>query len=222
MTHRLDLNQAKSVSPLTAAKNGQATEPTHNPAPGLDLEAMEQLPYAMGMMAPGGRALFVNDAIVRMLGYPDAQSLLNTPMGEVIAQPQAFLRLIELMETHGVARGYEIELIRYNGKSIWMVVTVHEVVTVNGLAWQIALIDITDRILAERADAESRDRYQTVFEQSPSALWQIDFSALQGWFDGLRAAGIKDLRDHLERHPEDAEQACSLVSFGAIRIRFIF
>jgi PAS domain S-box-containing protein len=49
----------------------------------------------------------------------------------------------------------------------------------------------------------SEQRYRDLFQQSPVALLEFDFSRVPGWFAELRTAGVKDLREHFDRQPAD-------------------
>lgn len=55
------------------------------------------------------------------------------------------------------------------------------------------------------------DRYRRVFESAPIALFEEDFSAVWGWIDRQRAAGVADIRQHLESSPEAIREAVSLI-----------
>ncbi len=54
-------------------------------------------------------------------------------------------------------------------------------------------------------------RYRSLFENSPVALWEEDFSALKARFDRLRQAGVTDFRAHWEAHPEEVSELAGLV-----------
>jgi signal transduction histidine kinase/integral membrane sensor domain MASE1 len=61
--------------------------------------------------------------------------------------------------------------------------------------------DVTERVEAERAVQESESRYHNLFESAPVAIWEEDLTAVEEWFDSLRAAGVSDLAAHLAAHP---------------------
>lgn len=190
-----------------AAVRGVNRRSTH----GISTVVMDQVPYPMVEMSTEGHVRFVNHALVDLLGYPDARTLITAPLFDVVAHPEEISALRSAIERDGAVGGLEIELIRFSGKSIWVVAAAHEVDGSDGSSWQATLVDITTRRRAEQAATDNERRYRAIFEQSPVGLWEEDFSALHGWFEGLRAAGVEDLRDHLARHPEDTKRALSLV-----------
>jgi signal transduction histidine kinase len=70
----------------------------------------------------------------------------------------------------------------------------------------IYLRDITQRkILEGKLDIE-RNRYRTLFEDVPVAIWEIDYSETKRAIDKLRAKGIVDLREYLLVHQEEFEK----------------
>jgi PAS domain S-box-containing protein len=58
---------------------------------------------------------------------------------------------------------------------------------------------------------QSERRYRSLFENSPVALWEEDFSDVKRHIDGLRADGVRDFRDWFHEHPEDVAHCLRLV-----------
>ncbi|SFO62348.1 diguanylate cyclase [Variovorax sp. PDC80] len=66
----------------------------------------------------------------------------------------------------------------------------------------VALDDVTERVAAQRRQAESERYARSLFDHSPVSLWVEDFSAVRGLLDNLRARGITDFATFLKVHPE--------------------
>ena len=60
---------------------------------------------------------------------------------------------------------------------------------------------------AQRRLKEQEVRYRSLFEWSPVALREEDFTAVDVWLDRLRADGITDLRSYMEDHESDVIRA---------------
>ena len=53
---------------------------------------------------------------------------------------------------------------------------------------------------------EAGDHFEKLFAYAPISLWEEDFSGIRKFFDGLQAAGITDLENYLNTHPEEIDQ----------------
>jgi signal transduction histidine kinase/CheY-like chemotaxis protein len=87
------------------------------------------------------------------------------------------------------------------------------------------LMDMTERVAreatlrqkieesrrAEEALRGSEARFRNLFEHSPDCLWEEDFSAFKTRMDELRASGVKDIRAHLQSHPEEVRSCLQLI-----------
>ena len=63
--------------------------------------------------------------------------------------------------------------------------------------------DITAQIKAEEALFDSEKRFRVLFENSPIALWEEDYSKVKLAFDELKKSGVTDLREYLNKNPEE-------------------
>ncbi len=63
----------------------------------------------------------------------------------------------------------------------------------------------------QRTLEESEQRYRSLFADSPTPLWEEDFSAVKDYLDQLQAQGIEDFAAYFAEHPGSAQQAVGLV-----------
>jgi len=57
----------------------------------------------------------------------------------------------------------------------------------------------------------NEERYRNLFENSPIAMWEEDFSGLKKELDGLLTDGVTNFRKYINEHPEFLGQAVKLV-----------
>lgn len=67
---------------------------------------------------------------------------------------------------------------------------------------------LQEQIAIEATLRKSETRYRTLFEESPIALWEEDFSGAKQRIDQLKMEGVTNFRAHFQAHPEDLE-ACA-------------
>ncbi len=90
------------------------------------------------------------------------------------------------------------------------------------------LRDISKNKQAEEALRASERRFRDLFEDSPTSLWEQDFSAVKQRLETLRKQGITDFQQYFTLHPEAVVECAALVKvldvnkatmhlYGAIR-----
>ncbi|MBI3244793.1 MAG: PAS domain S-box protein [Chloroflexi bacterium] len=77
------------------------------------------------------------------------------------------------------------------------------------IAGQIAFTIARKR--AEETLRNHEERYRGLFEDSPVALWEEDFSAVNQYLDVFRAQSGVDLKAYLSEHPAEVAQAMSCI-----------
>lgn len=74
-----------------------------------------------------------------------------------------------------------------------------------------ASLEVTEQLETWAAQQASEERYRRLFEESPISLWEEEYAGVKARLDGLRAAGVDDLRAYLLEHPEEMEACMAAV-----------
>ena len=77
-------------------------------------------------------------------------------------------------------------------------------------AHQMVLREITARVNREKELQKSRERYRSLFENSPIVLWELDLSAVMKEVETI-AEEATDLSAYFEKHPDEYERVLQLV-----------
>lgn len=92
----------------------------------------ERVPVGLYRSTLDGQLLEVNEALVRLLGYPGREKLLATPAAALYANPEDRARWQALMHREGVLADFEVQLRRYDGSAVWVRETARTVYDVEG------------------------------------------------------------------------------------------
>jgi len=70
--------------------------------------------------------------------------------------------------------------------------------------------DVSERKRTEEALRHSEERYHSLFEDSPTAMWEEDHSAVKAHLEELIASGVTDVAGYLLTHPLEYERCVVL------------
>ncbi|MCU0497443.1 MAG: GAF domain-containing protein [Anaerolineae bacterium] len=89
----------------------------------------------------------------------------------------------------------------------WVEVNIYP--TQNGIA--VYFRDVDERKQVELRLSQSEQRYRSLFETAPIALWEEDFSAVYQALQALKQQGITDFRQYFHDHPDFVRQIVTQV-----------
>ena len=166
---------------------------------------------------PTGGFRSVNPAFARIFGFASCEELMGLPSESVTAMyvsPGRRDEFIGEIGSNDALIGFESEVRRRDGTPFWITENVRAVKDDAGrtLYFQGFVSDITDRKRAEMALREGEARYRTLFEQSPVAIVEFNYSPVRAFLDEIRAGGVTDLAKAFAERPELKARALKLVS----------
>ena len=154
-----------------------------------------------------GRFIYVNYEACRVLGYSNHELLQMTVMDiDPGLTPQLWQAQWQRRDSVVKAKN------RRKDGTIFPVEVFSSYVDYGGILYDCSFSrDITLREAAEAALQASENRYRTLYENSPSSIWEEDFSQVKAIFDALRADGVNDFRAYFESHPAEVQRCASAV-----------
>ncbi len=113
----------------------------------------EGVPVGLYQQTSGGRLLAANPALVEMLGFPDLETLLQAEASEFYVNAEDRMHWRDILEEQDVLRNFEVQMRRYDKRSIWVLENTRAVRDDEGalLYYEGSLEDITSRKWAEDA-----------------------------------------------------------------------
>lgn len=151
----------------------------------------EGLPVALYRTSPSGRILQANPALVKLLGYPNLQTLMQANVKD-IEDPEERKRMLALLGETGEIRDFETQLRRYDGARIWVQDTARAVRDADGrlLHYEGSLVDVTERKSARLALHRSEKKYRDLFDTISDFIYTHD---LEGHFVTVNRAAARTL-----------------------------
>jgi PAS domain S-box-containing protein len=157
------------------------------------------------VVAQDGWLKFVNPAMTNILGY-SKEELFSKPFMEFIHpedRNMVFQRHIKRLKGEELTHIYPFRIVTKDGEIKWLEINAVFITWDRKPATLNFLSDITERKRSEEVLRQSEERFRNIFENSPIALWEEDFSEVKKFIDGLKVKGVKDARKYFEHHPND-------------------
>jgi len=178
----------------------------------------ESLPVGLFRSTPAGRFVEANPAHVQLLGCPDLETLLATPVADFYVEPEGRQQWKAVTERGGITQAWEVEWRRLDGTPIWVQEHARAVRDDEGqvMYYDGVAVDITERVRAEeertRLAAQVREqarRMEQILTTVPTGVLLLDAEGrvlqanpvAEKDLAVLAGAGIGDVLTHLGDRP---------------------
>jgi PAS domain S-box-containing protein len=177
----------------------------------LGTEAGEAIVMLQDTNGKEGIQTFFNDQWPKTIGYTKKE-LLGKSFFDLVhpddLQP-SLERHRQKMAGKTISGIYEMKLIRKDGIEIFAELTGAYTFYQGERANVMFIRDVTERKQTEIKLALSEKQFQTLFENAPVSLWEMDNSDLKKYVELLRAKGVTDLKEYFLNHSKEALYAMS-------------
>ena len=173
---------------------------------------VELLPDAI-MVHSEGRVMYVNAAGARLWGVDSPRVFEGiSHMNLIHPEDRAFVReRVHLVDQGDRSPLREYRIVRMDG-GVVPVEAAGTLISYKGKPANLVMFrDITARKESEARLKENTSRYRSLFQNSPIALWEEDWSAFRQHLTALRASGVIDFAAYLDEHPEALHHCFSLL-----------
>jgi PAS domain S-box-containing protein len=129
-------------------------------------DLVHRVPVGLYRLSPDGSFVDANPALASMLGYPKAEALLGRKFWDFFTEPAVAAQWLHLIEETGRLQGFEYQMARADGQTIW--VSDHCIVVRDPEGpirqFEGSLEDVTARRRAEQELAEERNLLRTILD----------------------------------------------------------
>lgn len=159
-----------------------------------------------------GKLLYANRCACDQHGYTHEDFLCLTIYDLLLPElaataPENIASMIDSGETIS----FEARHVRRDGSTFPLLVNVHEIAWGSERVLMSTCSDLTDQKKVDQYVRDNELKYRTIFEHSPGALLEEDFSAVKNEFDKLRLNGVTDIETFLNTAPNELERLIALI-----------
>lgn len=138
---------------------------------------------------PDGHFLAINPALARMLGYGSPMELMAevTDARQFFIDPSRRQEFIRLIQTNGIVAGFENQVRRKDGSTIWVSENVRALRDPRGelAGYEGMAVDITERKRAERELLAEKEKLDSIVKGIGAGLSLLDSEARLVWANGI-------------------------------------
>jgi len=176
-------------------------------------KAFQTSPYVIIISrASDSKIIEVNDAFTTITGVSREEALANSSLGlNFWVDPQEREEAVHSLLAGNQVTAREFLFRRKNGEIFTGSLSSQVLMLGQETCLLTSLEDITERKQMETELRASRERFQSLFENAPVAMWDEDFSLVKTHFDQLRQKGVTNFRAYWKEHPQDIQALAGLI-----------
>ena len=138
----------------------------------------DEVPIGLFAIARNGKLTNVNQASVEILGFPDRQTLLDTPVANLFAQAGEYQQWQDLPPTEPTTYTFEPQLHTADARLIWAKVNMKVELTTDGPIYQGSIEDITERKQAQIYEFRQRRLAEVLRDTAMAVTLSLDLDAV--------------------------------------------
>jgi len=181
--------------------------------------AIEESPVSVFITDREGVIEYVNPRFSELTGYSLEEVVGQNPriFSSGKHSPGFYKELWDTVLSGEVWKGEFLNK-KKNGELYWEEASISPVTSSNGEITHFIAVkeDITEKRKTEESLKASAGRYKTLFNDSPVALLEYDFSELNAYLEELKAGGTGDFRAYLDKNPEELHKCAQMISITKV------
>ncbi len=161
-----------------------------------------------------GHVVYVNPVTLKLGNYTKKDLIginyLDIVHPDYYHEAKRFFRNQLIKKTKNTYK--ELPIKTKNGSYVWLGQNVQLLFEKDKIVgFQAVARDITEQKKSDLALQENEKRYRYLFNQSPTSIWEEDFSEVYKYITSLKKKGIKDFREYFENHLDEVKKCSKMV-----------
>lgn len=155
---------------------------------------------------------FVNHKMAELLGYKQ-EEMIGKTLFDFMDEEGATLTKHNLERgKNGIAETHEFRFKTFQGDDLWSQINLSPIFENGTYKGALAMVcDISCKKLEEKQAEEKAKIFTSLFDDSPTPIWDEDFSKIKHYLDELKAKGVKDVRAYFEEDVSRVIECSSLM-----------